>query len=552
MHEALGLVEVSLVARASTLERAGDERVADLHRHSEPEAQLVQIGFATELRLDQVGQAVGELGLDVAVGEFPLSGVHDAEARLAPVHLGEHVEREVDDRPPVAELGAFQLVGDAFAESVDRALAQCVQHRDAVGEVAVDGADRRAGALGHHLGGEALEAGLVDDLGRRVEQRVESLAAASLGRLGSDRPPPAWIGPKDQVDIRHETSSVAASSYLHARRSPNTASTFRDPRVAHDRLSGCRRAPRTRPDPPNRRFDIVPRASRTGSTTSGNAGPGGGATSRPSCRTPATDRPNGCGSSAGCCSSKPVAPDERSKRRRRRGEQGIRGWRSFTSVPIGDVPVVIEIGGARIEVLADRGGRRRHPHPGDPLPRLARGPTPHRAARRIAAAPIRIVGPDVDFGIISDVDDTVMVTALPRPFLAFWNTFVLDEHARIPTPGMAVLFERLARAHPGSPVIYLSTGAWNVAPTLTRFLSRNLYPAGPLLLTDWGPTHDRWFRSGRAHKEENLRRLADEFPACALAAHRRRRPARRGAVRALRRRASRPRRCGRDPPVVGG
>ncbi|MCD2441942.1 DUF2183 domain-containing protein [Agromyces sp. SYSU K20354] len=209
--------------------------------------------------------------------------------------------------------------------------------------------------------------------------------------------------------------------------------------------------------------------------------------------------------------SRPVAPDERSNRRRRRGEQGIRGWRSFTSVPVGDVPVVIEIGGERIEVLADRGGvvDTRIPvalTPGWHEARL------HTEGSQVAGAPIRIVGPDVDFGIISDVDDTVMVTALPRPLLAFWNTFVLDEHARIPTPGMAVLFERLARAHPGSPVIYLSTGAWNVAPTLTRFLSRNLYPAGPLLLTDWGPTHDRWFRSGRAHKEENLRRLALEFP----------------------------------------
>ena len=36
--------------------------------------------------------------------------------------------------------------------------------------------------------------------------------------------------------------------------------------------------------------------------------------------------------------------------------QSIRGWRSFTSVPIGDVPVVIRIGDVRIEVLADRGG----------------------------------------------------------------------------------------------------------------------------------------------------------------------------------------------------
>jgi phosphatidate phosphatase APP1 len=61
-------------------------------------------------------------------------------------------------------------------------------------------------------------------------------------------------------------------------------------------------------------------------------------------------------------------------------------------------------------------------------------------------------------------------------------------------------------------MIYLSTGAWNVAPTLTRFLSRNLYPSGTLLLTDWGPTHDRWFRSGKDHKRQNLKRLAVEFP----------------------------------------
>jgi phosphatidate phosphatase APP1 len=105
-----------------------------------------------------------------------------------------------------------------------------------------------------------------------------------------------------------------------------------------------------------------------------------------------------------------------------------------------------------------------------------------------------------------------MVTALPRPLLAAWNTFVLDEHARTPVAGMSVLYERLVRAHPGAPVVYLSTGAWNVAPTLSRFLSRNLYPAGALLLTDWGPTHDRLFRSGRLHKRTNLARLAAEFP----------------------------------------
>src|SRR5690606_40322410 len=103
-------------------------------------------------------------------------------------------------------------------------------------------------------------------------------------------------------------------------------------------------------------------------------------------------------------------------------------------------------------------------------------------------ARIFIVDPAARIGVVCDIDDTVMVTALPRPFLAAWNTFVLDEHARTPVPGMAVLYERLLHDHPGAPCFYLSTGAWNVAPTLSRFLLRHLYPSGPLLLTDWGPT----------------------------------------------------------------
>lgn len=127
-------------------------------------------------------------------------------------------------------------------------------------------------------------------------------------------------------------------------------------------------------------------------------------------------------------------------------------------------------------------------------------------------ADIFVVSPSASLGVICDIDDTVMVTALPRPFLAAWNSFVRDEHARRAVPGMAVLLERLHQDHLDCPVIYLSTGAWNVAPTLNRFLRRNLYPSGPLLLTDWGPTPDRWFRSGREHKRSNLERLSQEFP----------------------------------------
>lgn len=192
-------------------------------------------------------------------------------------------------------------------------------------------------------------------------------------------------------------------------------------------------------------------------------------------------------------------------------EERTRGWRSFTSVPVVSSPVVIEIDGVRHEVVADRGGLIDAVIPAtlEPGWQTIRMST---ADSEPVVTDVYIVHPDIRVGVISDVDDTVMVTALPRPLVAAWNTFVLDEHARTPVPGMAVLLDRLSRQQGGCPVIYLSTGAWNVAPTLTRFLSRHLYPSGPLLLTDWGPTHERFFRSGREHKEESLRRLGDEFP----------------------------------------
>ena len=189
----------------------------------------------------------------------------------------------------------------------------------------------------------------------------------------------------------------------------------------------------------------------------------------------------------------------------------VRGWRSFLSAPVADARISIDIDGDHHDVVADRGGvlDTRLPAHLDPGWQTL---TMSVEGGESVEARVFIVGPEVRFGVVSDIDDTIMVTALPRPLLAAWNSFVVDEHARQPVPGMAVLFERLIREHPGSPVIYLSTGAWNVAPTLVRFLRRHLYPPGALLLTDWGPTHDRWFRSGKDHKITNLLRLAEEFP----------------------------------------
>jgi phosphatidate phosphatase APP1 len=199
--------------------------------------------------------------------------------------------------------------------------------------------------------------------------------------------------------------------------------------------------------------------------------------------------------------------------------EGIRGWRSFISVPVDHADVTVTIGDQRHTVTTDRSGLIDAVVPISLSPGWhtiglqAENPDPEPAIDRPPnEGQIYVVDPAARLGIVSDIDDTVMVTALPRPMLAAWHAFVLNEHSRRPTPGMPVFYERLTRTYSDAPVIYLSTGAWNVAPTLTRFLARNLYPAGTLLLTDWGPTETSWFRSGSDHKNKSLERLAEEFP----------------------------------------
>ncbi|WP_029149846.1 App1 family protein [Microbacterium indicum] len=190
---------------------------------------------------------------------------------------------------------------------------------------------------------------------------------------------------------------------------------------------------------------------------------------------------------------------------------GVRGFRAFLGIPVAYTTVTVTVSGQTHDVVADRGGVVDVVLPAALEPGWQTYEVSTSGSEPVEAR-VFVVDPAVRFGVVCDVDDTVMVTALPRPLLAAWNSFVVTEHARQPVPGMAVLLERLMRQNPGAPMVYLSTGAWNVAPTLNRFLHRNLFPRGSMLLTDWGPTHDRWFRSGREHKESNLRRLAEEFP----------------------------------------
>lgn len=188
-----------------------------------------------------------------------------------------------------------------------------------------------------------------------------------------------------------------------------------------------------------------------------------------------------------------------------------RGIRAFLAAPQAGREVCVEFGAAQITVRTDRGGYFDVELTGHGLGAGWQHAQVTSADARARVA-VQIIGDDIDFGIISDIDDTCLITALPRPMLAAYNTFVLTETARRTVPGMSALYQSLLAYHSGAPIIYLSTGAWNTQPVLSRFFARHGFPAGSLLMTDWGATETALFRSGSDHKRSQLRRLAAEFP----------------------------------------
>lgn len=189
----------------------------------------------------------------------------------------------------------------------------------------------------------------------------------------------------------------------------------------------------------------------------------------------------------------------------------VRGWRSFLTAPVAGAHVHVRTGSTVHRLVTDRGGYV------DQVLTADLEPGWHEIELitqdgSTTTAPIQVVDPAVRSGIVSDIDDTVVITRLPRPLIAAWNLLVRHENAREAVPGMPELFTRLLADDPALPVLYLSTGAWDAAPAVGRFLRRHRFPPGTLLMTDWAPTNTGWFRSGSRHKVAQLNRLFVEFP----------------------------------------
>jgi phosphatidate phosphatase APP1 len=187
----------------------------------------------------------------------------------------------------------------------------------------------------------------------------------------------------------------------------------------------------------------------------------------------------------------------------------------FLTVEVPRAQVTIHAPGGDVVVHTDRDGYVDHEvelpdvEPGWLEIRLT---GPEGAA---TTARVLVVDPTVDVGVVSDVDDTILHTGLTRGLDFLRATLLTDVEERTPLPGAAALYRALVakEGKPERPVFYVSTSPWNLHEMLLQFVSMRGFPLGPLLLTDWGPSHTGLFRIGaQAHKPALVRRLLDEHP----------------------------------------
>ena len=196
----------------------------------------------------------------------------------------------------------------------------------------------------------------------------------------------------------------------------------------------------------------------------------------------------------------------------KRDTWGKRGYQQFLTIQVGHHDVAVTIGEQTVSGTTDRNGYIDllvHNHGLEPGWHTG---TVEAANAKPVVVEVLIVDPAAKIGIVSDIDDTVMVTWLPRALTAAWNSWAKRPSKRQAVPGMAEFYAQLQRRYPQAPVFYLSTGAWNTFGSLKQFLSHHGFPAGPMLLTDWGPTETGFFRSGQEHKRVQLRNLLIAYP----------------------------------------
>ena len=132
-------------------------------------------------------------------------------------------------------------------------------------------------------------------------------------------------------------------------------------------------------------------------------------------------------------------------------------------------------------------------------------------------AEVLIPSKSTEFGVISDIDDTIIITGVASflKWRVLMNTFFKGAFNRIPLEGAASFYHMLHKGISGknaNPIFYVSHSPWNLYRYLKAFLKTNDFPKGPILLRSMNTIFKRKKASEKPQKQNEIINILKMYP----------------------------------------
>lgn len=133
-----------------------------------------------------------------------------------------------------------------------------------------------------------------------------------------------------------------------------------------------------------------------------------------------------------------------------------------------------------------------------------------------ASGSVLVPPQEAEFGVISDIDDTVIETGVTRRLVMARTVFLGNARTRLPFKGVAAFYQALCDGvtpRCANPIFFVSSSPWNLYDLLIEFMELQSIPRGPLLLRDFGLDRRKIFHTpSAAHKLGCIRPILDLYP----------------------------------------
>jgi len=122
-----------------------------------------------------------------------------------------------------------------------------------------------------------------------------------------------------------------------------------------------------------------------------------------------------------------------------------------------------------------------------------------------------------DFGVISDIDDTILHTGVVSTlkWRVLINSIFKNAASRIPLEGAAEFYHKLHYGKSGkhaNPIFYVSHSPWNLYRYLDFFLKQHHFPKGPILLRSFKDIFKKKSQGDKPQKQKEILNILKAYP----------------------------------------